>query len=123
MAVQERRRLTTLAREVGPVTPTLCEGWTVRDLVAHLVVREGWPVQRKARQSEEDFGELVDRLRRGLQLEDGHASFDGIEPQGRSEGHSWYQVSLHEGRNREVRRLFEAAGLPPGVRRRQHPAL
>jgi 23S rRNA pseudouridine2605 synthase len=54
--------------------------------------------------------DLVERLRRGMVLTDGHASFDRIEPQGRSEGHSWYQVTLHEGRNREVRRLFEAAG-------------
>jgi 23S rRNA pseudouridine2605 synthase len=54
--------------------------------------------------------DLAERLQRGIVLEDGHASFDRIEPQGRSEGHSWYQVTLHEGRNREVRRLFEAAG-------------
>lgn len=54
--------------------------------------------------------ELVERLRRGIQLADGMARFDHVEPAGRSEGHAWYQVSLREGRNREVRRLFEAAG-------------
>lgn len=54
--------------------------------------------------------ELAELLQRGLELEDGPARFDRVEPQGRSEGASWYQVSLREGRNREVRRLFEAAG-------------
>ncbi|HWL61204.1 MAG TPA: pseudouridine synthase [Steroidobacteraceae bacterium] len=54
--------------------------------------------------------DLPARLQRGLQLEDGLARFDRVEPSGRSEGHAWYQVSLREGRNREVRRLFEAAG-------------
>lgn len=54
--------------------------------------------------------ELVERLRRGIRLADGMARFDHIESAGRSEGHAWYQVSLREGRNREVRRLFEAAG-------------
>jgi 23S rRNA pseudouridine2605 synthase len=33
-----------------------------------------------------------------------------VEERGRSEGHSWLEVALKEGRNREVRRLFEAAG-------------
>lgn len=55
--------------------------------------------------------DLPERLCRGLQLEDGPASFDRVEPVGRSAGHSWYQVVLREGRNREVRRLFEAAGF------------
>ena len=43
-------------------------------------------------------------------LEDGPARFLSVEPQGPSEGHSVFLVSLKEGRNREVRRLFEAAG-------------
>lgn len=32
-----------LLEDLGPDEPTLCEGWTTRDLAAHLVVREGRP--------------------------------------------------------------------------------
>ena len=39
----QRANLAELLLEVGPDAPTLCEGWTARDLVAHLVIREGRP--------------------------------------------------------------------------------
>ncbi len=43
IAADERRALSALFEEVGPDAPTLCEGWTTRDLAAHLVVREHRP--------------------------------------------------------------------------------
>ncbi|MGV9673314.1 MULTISPECIES: TIGR03085 family metal-binding protein [unclassified Gordonia (in: high G+C Gram-positive bacteria)] len=39
-AQDERQALVETFRDVGPDAPTLCEGWTTRDLAAHLVVRE-----------------------------------------------------------------------------------
>ncbi len=39
-AQSERRALSDLMLEVGPDAPTRCEGWTVRDLAAHLLLRE-----------------------------------------------------------------------------------
>ena len=44
-------------------------------------------------------------------LEDGPARFDRIEARRRQRGHSWFRVSLREGRNREVRRLWQAVGF------------
>ena len=42
-AQTERRALADLLVEVGPDAPTLCEGWTARDLAAHIVVRDRRP--------------------------------------------------------------------------------
>ena len=42
-ARDERLALCALLLEVGPDAPTLCEGWTTRDLAAHLVLREHRP--------------------------------------------------------------------------------
>lgn len=58
--------------------------------------------------------ETLGRLQRGIQLEDGPARFDRVvaEPQGGMSGsHTWFRVVLHEGRNREVRRLWAAEGF------------
>lgn len=43
LARTERLRLVAAARRAGEDAPTLCEGWTVRDLATHLVVRERHP--------------------------------------------------------------------------------
>jgi 23S rRNA pseudouridine2605 synthase len=51
------------------------------------------------------------RLLEGVALEDGTGRFDRLEPSSAAEGaNRWYRVVLREGRNREVRRLFEAVG-------------
>ncbi|WP_048440769.1 pseudouridine synthase [Caenimonas sp. SL110] len=50
------------------------------------------------------------RLLDGIELEDGRAQFGTIEDGGGEGANTWYRVTISEGRNREVRRLFEALG-------------
>jgi 23S rRNA pseudouridine2605 synthase len=67
----------------------------------YLVRLRGWPPP-----------EVIQGLLQGVTLDDGPARFDRIsaEPSGKG-AHSSFRVVLHEGRNREVRRLWEAAGF------------
>lgn len=53
---------------------------------------------------------IPDRLRRGVALEDGPAKFDEVERIGGTDSHDWFRVVVKEGRNREVRRLWESQG-------------
>jgi 23S rRNA pseudouridine2605 synthase len=55
--------------------------------------------------------EQLERLRQGVELEDGAASFSDIQEAGGSGENQWYHVTIMEGRNREVRRLWESQGL------------
>jgi 23S rRNA pseudouridine2605 synthase len=58
--------------------------------------------------------QALDNLTHGVELDDGFAKFDTLNWQGSSNSsgsNSWFTVSLHSGRNRLVRRLFESQGL------------
>nr|WP_246183961.1 pseudouridine synthase [Pandoraea anhela] len=51
------------------------------------------------------------QLLHGIKLEDGEANFLRLKDGGGEGSNHWYHVALAEGRNREVRRMFDAAGL------------
>ena len=61
------------------------------------------------------LGELEEGMRQkllaGVELEDGVAQFSRIADGGGEGVNKWYRVTISEGRNREVRRMFEAVGL------------
>lgn len=78
LARRERTALCDLALEVGPGAPTECTGWTAKDLVIHLLVRErsplgaagilvspfaGFTKRASERYGKQEYEALVDRLR------------------------------------------------------------
>lgn len=55
--------------------------------------------------------EAIEKLLAGVELDDGPARFESVEPGGGQGVNRWYRVTIREGRNREVRRLWEAVGM------------
>lgn len=55
-------------------------------------------------------GDAIRALTRGVELEDGPAKFDTIVDKGGERANHWYHVTIREGRNREVRRLWASQG-------------
>jgi len=55
--------------------------------------------------------EALERLRRGIRLDDGaHTAPAQITPAGETGTNAWFQVILHEGRNQQIRRMFDQIG-------------
>ncbi len=80
--------------------------------LANAMMHPSYEVEREyvCRVHGEITDEMLERLRAGVQLEDGPAKFDDLAVINIGESHSWFRVVLREGRNREVRRMWEAVG-------------
>ena len=57
------------------------------------------------------YPDILQNLRECVQLEDGVARFTDVQPRSSKGTNQWVQVVLQEGRNHEVKRMFESQGL------------
>ncbi len=109
----ERNALCDLLDDRGPDAPTLCGGWTTRDLAAHLVVRErrpdasagivvgplaGWTKKVQDGEARTPYPELVDKVRTGPPFYS-WARFPGVD-----EAANTFEFFVH---HEDVRRAVE----------------
>jgi uncharacterized protein (TIGR03085 family) len=125
-ARSERAAYCDLVTELGPDAPTLCEGWTTRDLTAHLVVRERRPdasagilipplaghgEKVRAAAARKPFGELVALVRNPSPL-----TFGGFGPLDRAFNTS--EFFIHHEDVRRAQPEWQPRPLPPELGRR-----
>lgn len=81
--------------------------------LANKLMHPSTQIEREylCRVSGEVTDEIIEQLTQGVELEDGMAKFGAIRAQGGRGFNRWYSVVIQEGRNREVRRLWESQGL------------
>mgnify|MGYP000791819344 CR=1 FL=1 len=87
--------------------------FTTSGELANMLMHPRYRIEREyaVRVQGELTEENKEKLLKGVRLDDGIAQFTRVEDIGGVSSNHWYRVTLAEGRNREVRRTFEAVGL------------
>lgn len=81
--------------------------------LAHRLLHPSYQVERQyaVRVLGKVDESIIQRLKTGIELDDGFAMFTDIQDAGGTGANHWYHVTLKEGRNREARRLWESQGV------------
>lgn len=81
--------------------------------LAHALMHPSFEVEREyvCRVHGELDPSIIEKLTQGVELEDGPAKFDQISAMNELNSNQWYRIVIKEGRQREVRRMWEAVGV------------